>query len=84
VEAFAPAASGEEALPKTLGVSFGLRLSLARPIYGGVGQTDDHPADHPQHPRRLGRAHPAEIFLQGHIQAMMQPALNHPITPLEP
>lgn len=84
VEAFAPAASGEEVLPKTLRVPFGLRLGLARPIHGGVGQTDNHPADHPQHARRLGRTHPAEIFLQRHIQAMMQPALNHPVAALEP
>ena len=76
--------SGKEALAKAACVAFGLRVDLASLIHSRVGQTDDDPADHPQHARRLGRAHPAEIFLQRHIQAVMEPAFNDPVAALEP
>ena len=84
MEALTAAPGAKEVLAEALGVAFGFRVGLAGLIDGGVGQAEDDPADHPQHSRRPGRAHPAEVFLQRHVQAVMEPAFDHPVAALEP
>ena len=66
------------------GVAFGLGILAARLIDRGVGQAHDHPPDGAQHPRGGGVAHAALILPQGEIQTMVKPALNDPVTALEP
>ena len=83
LEALAPAPRREEALPKALGVEFGFGIVLARFVHGGIGQAEHHPPDHPQDQRRIGRPHPAEVFLHTHVEAVVQSALNDPILALE-
>jgi len=58
--------------------------SGARFDFSGLGdpgerKADDHPAKQTQEQRGVGVANPALIFLQGDIQSLMEPALNHPI-----
>ena len=83
LEARATAPSRKEALPKALGVEFGFGMFLARFVHGGIGQAEPHPPEHPQDQRRIGRPHPAEVFLHTHVEAVVQSALNDPILALE-
>lgn len=75
---------GEESLAVGFGVGFGFGLVFAPLIQGGVGQAQDDTSDGAEHTRGIGVAHAAEVFLHGDVQAMMEPAFNHPITALEP
>ena len=84
VEALVAAARSEESLAVGFGVCLGLGLALAQLIQGGVGQAQDHAPDRTQDACGIGVAHPAKVFLHRDIQAMMQPAFDHPITALEP
>ena len=83
LEALATAPSREEALPKAFGVGFGFGIFLASFVHGGIGQAEHHPPDHPQDQRRIGRPHPAEVFLHTHVEAVVQSALNDPILAFE-
>ena len=83
LETLAPTTSREEALPKAFGIGFGFGIFLASFVHGGIGQAEHHPPDHPQDQRRTGRAHPAEVFLHTHVQAVVQPALNDPVLAFE-
>ena len=77
-------AGGEEALLEGFEVGLGLGTLLPPVIHGGVGQADHDPAKGAQHARGVGMAHAALILVQGHIQTMVQPTLNHPVAALEP
>ena len=49
MEALAASLRREELLAEALGVAFGLGIAFARPIDGGIGQTQNHASDHSQH-----------------------------------
>jgi len=83
LEALATATSREEALPKAFCVGFGFGIFHASSVHGGIGQAEQHPPDDPQDQRRTGRAHPAEVFLHTHVEAVVQSALNDPVLAFE-
>jgi hypothetical protein len=82
-QALAATPSRTEALLKTAGVALGLRGFLSLPIDRGVSQADHHASNRAQDSRRSWSAHSALIFPQRHIQAMVQPAFDHPIASLD-
>lgn len=83
VQTVAPTARREIALAKSLGVEFGFRISFASLVHRRVGQTEHDPPDRAQDPRGVGRPYPAQVFLQAHVQAVVQAAFNHPVPAFE-
>ena len=57
---------------------FGLRLCDGRLRYA-----DHQSPEQAQHQRRLGLAHAAVVFAQGHVQRVVQAALDDPVAALE-
>ena len=82
-QALTATSSRTEAFLKTTGVTLGLGVLLSLPVDRSVSQAHDHAAKGAQKPSRSGSAHPALIFPQRHIQAMVQSTFNHPIASLE-
>lgn len=62
----------------------GARFDFFRLRDPGEGKADGDPAEHAQHQRGVGVAHPALILLHGDIQCLMESALNNPIAAFEP
>ena len=83
VESFTATAGCAEGILKGAGVALGLGIFLSRSIDRRVGQADHHASNRPQNPCWSGSPDPALIFSQGDIQAMVQPAFDHPIGSLE-
>lgn len=83
VQALATTPSREIALPEAFGVEFGFGVALAGSIHGGIGQTQHDPPDHAQDQCRMGGPDAAEVLLQAHVQAVVQPAFNDPILAFE-
>lgn len=57
-------------------------LDRSAPIDPVPRQTDRQAPEHAQNQRGVAMAHPTAVFIQTHIQRLVQPALNHPIEPL--
>lgn len=78
-----PTTGRKEALPIALGVGLGFRLALSQMIDGRVGQAEHNSPNGSKHTRGIGIAHAAKVLLHRHIQAVVQPAFDHPVAPLE-
>lgn len=72
-EAFLELASGNSAA----------RVALAALVDPDLGETDHDAAEQTQGESGLGIADPTVVFAQGHIQSVMQTALDDPIATLE-
>ena len=55
------------------------RVDLATLIYPDLGETEHEAAKQTQGESGLGIADPTLVFAQGHIQSVMQTALDDPI-----
>ena len=82
VKALTATASRTELLLEGAAVAFGFRVFLSRAIGGGIGQADDDPSNGSQNTGGPRMPNPAAVLLESDIQTMVQPALDHPITPL--
>lgn len=83
MEAFAATTGGEEALPETFGVAFRFGIVLARFVHDGIRQAEHDPSEHSQHQSRIRRPYPAQVLLQGNVQAVVQSAFNDPVVAFE-
>jgi hypothetical protein len=61
----------------------GARIEFAALLHPGLRKADNHPAKQAQGKGRFGIANPTVIFGEGHIQRVVQAALDGPIAPLE-
>ena len=64
---------------EALGIGFGFWLVSTARIDGRVAAADDNSTKGTQDPGRVGVAHPAEIFPQTDVQAVVQATLNDPV-----
>lgn len=58
-------------------------INLTTFLQPDLGETDHDPAEQAQGKGRLGVTDAALIFTQGHVQGVMQAALDDPVAPLE-
>jgi len=72
-----------EALLEFAGGHSALGIELAALGHPHLGKADHHSAKEAQDKGCLGIAHSALILAQGHIQGVMECALNDPVTPFE-
>jgi hypothetical protein len=83
VQSLASATSRAEAFLKTAGVALGFRVFLSLPIDRCVSQAHHHSSNRTQNPRCSGGTHPALVFPQRNVQAMVQPAFHNPVASLD-
>lgn len=83
MEAFAPTAGGEVVLPEGFCIALGFGVGIAGLVYCGIGQAEHDAPNHAQDQRRIGRAHPAVVFVHRDIQTMVQAAFNDPVGSFE-
>lgn len=75
---------GSELFLEAASVALGLGILLARLIDRRVGQAHHHAPDGSQDPRGGRVSYPALVLPQRDIQTLVEPALNDPVTALEP
>ena len=73
----------EEAFLELAGGDAAARLGFAALINPGLCETDHNPAKQTQRKSRLGVTNPAMVFAQGHVQSVMEAALDDPIATFE-
>jgi len=83
MQAAGAAIGAAEALLEFAGGHSALGIELAALGHPDLGQADHQSAKEAQDKGGLGMAHSAVIFVQGHIQGVMQCALNDPVTAFE-
>lgn len=83
MQAVGAAIGAAEALLEFAGGHSALGVELSALGHPHLGKADHHSAEEAQDKGCLGMAHPAVIFAQGHIQGVMQCALNDPVAAFE-
>lgn len=83
LQAVAATVGTPEALLELAGGHAALGVELAALGHPHLGKADHHAAKEAQDKSCLGIAHSAVILAQGHIQGVMQCALNDPVTAFE-
>ena len=73
----------EEAFLEFAGGHAAARLDFAALVNPDLCETDHHSAKQTQRKRRPWVADPAVVFAQGHVQSVMQAALDDPVATLE-
>ena len=59
------------------------RLEFTALVNPDLGETDHHSAEQTQRKSRPGVADPTVVFAQGHVQSVMEAALDDPVATLE-
>ena len=83
MQAVGAAVGAAEALLEFAGGHSALGVECAALGHPHLGKADHHSAKEAQDKGCLGIAHSAVILAQGHIQGVMQCALNDPVTAFE-